>query len=83
MINANNSSNTSVIRANQNGILLRHAYIASNGSDVITYTIYDNKGRCTTYASNSRKNITQSWNRNYRNSRQYASPSGVNHRFMS
>ena len=75
------SFSTSTIRANQNGILYRHQYVDASGNDAVTYSIYDNKGQVTTYASSNRKNITRSWNRNYRNSRQYAAPSGVNHRY--
>lgn len=80
-MNYSNSTVSTVIRANQNGIMYRHCTIAQNGADLCTYSIYDNRGQCTTYAGTDRKNMTRNWNRNYRNSRQYSTSNGVNHRY--
>lgn len=80
-MNNYNANNTTVIRSNQNGILFRHCTITLNGADLCTYSIYDTRGQCTTYAGTDRKNMTRNWNRNYRNSRQFATANGVNHRY--
>lgn len=82
-MNSTPTSNTTTIRSNSNAVLFRHQYIDALGNDSVTYSIYDNRGQVTTYASDRRESITQTWNRNYRNSRQYVTPNGVNHRYMS
>ena len=70
------NSNTSVVRSNQNAIMTRTKY----GSDSF-YTIFDLQTQSNTYAGTL--NATKkAWNKYYRNSRQFVTKSGANHRYL-
>jgi hypothetical protein len=67
---------TTVVRSNQNGIMLR----VGAGTNA-TYTIFDLRTQSNTYTGTLNA-CKKAWNRHYRNSRQFVSGNGVNHRFM-
>jgi len=68
---------TTVVRSNQNGIMVR----VGNDTNA-TYTIFDLRTQSNTYTGTLNA-CKKAWNRHYRNSRQYVTPNGANHRYMS
>ena len=69
---------TQVVRSNQNAVMLR----VGNGSAANTvYTIFDLKSRTNTFTG-SLSGAKSAWNRKYKNSRQFVTKSGLNHRYM-
>jgi len=63
-----------IVRSNQNAIMSRH----TNG----TYSVFDVKKA--TYVTRGTLNACkQAWNKNYANSRQFVTPNGTNHRYLS
>ena len=70
---------TQVVRSNQNAVMLR----VGNGSAANTgYTIFDLKSRTNTFTG-SLSGAKSAWNRKYKNSRQFVTKSGLNHRYLS
>jgi len=71
------NSITNIVRSNQNAVMAR----VGNGSSAI-YTIFDLKTQSNTYTGTL--NATKkAWNKHYRNSRQFVTPNGSNHRYLS
>ena len=70
---------TSVVRSNQNAVMLR----VGNGSAANTvYTIFDLKSRSNSYTG-SLSGAKSAWNRKYKNSRQFVTKNGLNHRYLN
>jgi len=70
------NSLTTIVRSNQNATMIR----VGTGSSAI-YTIYDLNTQSNTYTGTL--NATKkAWNKHYRNSRQFVTKSGSNHRYM-
>ena len=70
---------TQVVRSNQNAVKIR----VGNGSAANTvYTIFDLKSRTNTFTG-SLSGAKSAWNRKYKNSRQFVTKSGLNHRYLS
>ena len=70
---------TQIVRSNQNAVMLR----VGNGSAANTvYTIFDLKSRTNTFTG-SLSGAKSAWNRKYKNSRQFVTKSGLNHRYLS
>ena len=70
------NSLTTIVRSNQNATMIR----VGTGSSAI-YTIYDLKTQSNTYTGTL--NATKkAWNKHYRNSRQFVTKSGANHRYL-
>jgi len=67
---------TTIVRSNQNAVMFR----VGNG-DPSFYTIFDLKSQSYTY-SGTLNACKKAWNRHYRNSRQFVTPNGANHRYM-
>jgi len=67
---------TTIVRSNQNAVMFR----VGNG-DSSFYTIFDLFRQSYTY-SGTLNACKKAWNRHYRNSRQFVTPNGVNHRYM-
>tara|TARA_R100000963_G_C4604901_1_gene77314 strand:+ start:385 stop:609 length:225 start_codon:yes stop_codon:yes gene_type:complete len=71
------NSITNIVRSNQNAVMAR----VGSGSSAI-YTIFDLKTQSNTYTGTL--NATKkAWNKHYRNSRQFVTPNGSNHRYLS
>ena len=69
---------TQIVRSNQNAVMLR----VGNGSAANTvYTIFDLKSRTNTFTG-SLSGAKSAWNRKYKNSRQFVTKNGLNHRYM-
>ncbi len=70
------NSITNIVRSNQNAVMAR----VGNGSSAV-YTIFDLKTQANTYTGTL--NATKkAWNKHYRNSRQFVTPNGSNHRYL-
>jgi len=70
------SSITNVVRSNQNAVMMR----VGNGSSAV-YTIYDLQERSNTYTGTLNA-CKKAWNKYYRNSRQFVTRNGANHRYI-
>lgn len=70
------SNISNVVRSNQNAVMLR---VGSTSSAV--YTIFDLKTQSNSYTGTLNA-CKKAWNRHYRNSRQFVTPNGANHRYM-
>ena len=69
---------TQIVRSNQNAVMLR----VGNGRAANTvYTIFDLKTRSNSFTG-SLSGAKSAWNRKYKNSRQFVTKSGSNHRYM-
>lgn len=62
-----------IVRSNSNGVMFR---IAKN-----LYTIYNVREKRYDLTGTG-DTVRKAWNRRYANSRQFATPNGVNHRFI-
>ena len=70
---------TQIVRSNQNAVMLR----VGNGSSANTvYTIFDLKSRSNSYTG-SLSGAKSAWNRKYKNSRQFVTKNGLNHRYLN
>jgi len=70
---------TQVVRSNQNAVMLR----VGNGSAANTvYTIFDLKTRSNSFTG-SLSGAKSTWNRKYKNSRQFVTKNGLNHRYLN
>ena len=69
---------TSVVRSNQNAVMLR---VGNGCASSAIYTIFELSSQTNTYTGTLNA-CKKAWNRNYRNSRQYVTPNGANHRYM-
>ena len=70
---------TQIVRSNQNAVMLR----VGNGSAANTvYTIFDLKSRTNTFTG-SLSGAKSAWNRKYKNSRQFVTKNGLNHRYLN
>jgi len=70
------NSITNIVRSNQNAVMAR----VGNSSSAV-YTIFDLKTQGNTYTGTL--NATKkAWNKHYRNSRQFVTPNGSNHRYL-
>ena len=67
---------SNVVRSNQNAVMLR---VGSTSSAV--YTIFDLKTQSNSYTGTLNA-CKKAWNRHYRNTRQFVTRNGANHRFM-
>jgi len=67
---------TNVVRSNQNAVMVR---VGDSTSAV--YTIFDLRTQSNTYTG-SLNAVKKAWNKHYRNSRQFVTKSGSNHRYM-
>jgi len=70
------NSITNIVRSNQNAVMAR----VGAGSSAI-YTIFDLKTQSNTYTGTLNA-VKKAWNKHYRNSRQFVTKSGSNHRYM-
>ena len=68
---------TSIVRSNQSAVMVR----VGSGSNAV-YTIFDLKSRTNTYTG-SLSGAKSAWNRKYKNSRQFVTKSGANHRSLN
>ena len=69
------NSITNIVRSNQNAVMVR---VGSSSQSV--YTIFDLKSSSNSYTG-SLAGAKSSWNRNYKNSRQFVAKG--NHRYLS
>ena len=67
---------SNVVRSNQNAVMLR---VGSTSSAV--YTIFDLKTQRNSYTGTLNA-CKKAWNRHYRNTRQFVTRNGANHRYM-
>ena len=70
------SNISNVVRSNQNAVMLR---VGTTSSAV--YTIFDLKSQTNTYTGTLNA-CKKAWNKHYRNSRQFVTRNGSNHRYM-
>jgi len=70
------SNISNVVRSNQNAVMLR---VGTTSSAV--YTIFDIKSQTNTYTGTLNA-CKKAWNKHYRNSRQFVTRNGANHRYM-
>ena len=70
------SNISNVVRSNQNAVMLR---VGTTSSAV--YTIFDLKSQTNTYTGTLNA-CKKAWNKHYRNSRQFVTRNGANHRYM-
>jgi len=71
------NSITNIVRSNQNAVMVR-----VGSSDSAVYTIFDLRTQSNTYTGTL--NATKkAWNKHYRNSRQFVTKSGSNHRYLN
>ena len=63
-----------VIRSSKRGIMTLH----TNG----TYSVFSNLSQSYVYRSSSLDAARAYWNRNFRLSRQFGTPNGVNHAYL-
>ena len=68
---------TKIVRSNQNAVMFR---IGNGSPDTAVYSIYDLSTQRHS-ATGSLNMVKKTWNRNYRNSRQFVSKG--NHRYMA
>ena len=68
---------TSIVRSNQSAVMVR---VGSDSNAV--YTIFDLKSRTNTFTG-SLSGAKSAWNRKYKNSRQFVTKSGLNHRYLN
>ena len=69
---------TQIVRSNQNAVMVR----VGNGSAANTvYTIFDLKTRSNSYTG-SLSGAKSAWNRKHKNSRQFVTKDGLNHRYL-
>ena len=69
---------TNIVRSNKNAVMVR---IGNGSASSAIYTIFDIKSQSNTYTG-SLSSVKMAWNAHYRNSRQFVTKSGLNHRFM-
>jgi|TARA_R100001132_G_C3184157_1_gene39222 hypothetical protein len=72
------SNISNIVRSNQNAVMIR---VGNGNSSTAIYTIYDLKTQGNTYTGTLNA-CKKAWNRHYRNSRQFVTPNGANHRYM-
>jgi hypothetical protein len=72
------SNISNIVRSNQNAVMIR---VGNGNSSTAIYTIYDLKTQDNTYTGTLNA-CKKAWNRHYRNSRQFVTPNGANHRYM-
>lgn len=72
------ATRTSIVRSNQNAVMFRNTNVVFGTS---TYSIFELSSQSHTYTGTLNA-CKKAWNRNYRNSRQYVTPNGANHRYM-
>ncbi len=70
------SSISNVVRSNQNAVMLR-----VGGTTSVVYTIFDLREQDNTYTGTLNA-CKKAWNKHYRNSRQFVTRNGANHRYM-
>ena len=63
-----------IIRSNKRGIMPLH----TNN----TYSVFSNRSQSYVYRSSSLDAARSFWNRNFRLSRQFGTPNGVNHAYL-
>ena len=68
----------SIVRSNQNAVMVR---VGNGCASSAIYTIFDLRTQTNTYTGTLNA-CKKAWNRHYRNSRQYVTPNGANHRYM-
>lgn len=72
------NNNTTIVRSNANAVMFRLSGANSNSA---VYFIQDVRTGSTTY-SGTLNACKKAWNRNYRNTRQFVTRNGLNHRYM-
>ena len=72
------SSISNIVRSNQNAVMLR---VGSKYGSRAVYTIFDIKTQTNTYTGTLNA-CKKAWNKHYRNSRQFTTPNGKNHRYL-
>ena len=63
-----------IIRSNKRGQMTLH----TNNS----FSVFDNRSQSYVYRSSSLDDARSFWNRNFRLSRQFGTPNGVNHAYL-
>ena len=69
---------TNIVRSNQNAVMLRVGAVMSSTA---IYTIFDLKEQTNTYTG-SLSSTKKAWNKHYRDSRQFVTKNGSNHRYL-
>ena len=69
---------TNIVRSNQNAVMLRVGAVMSSTA---IYTIFDLKEQTNTYTG-ALSSTKKAWNKHYRNSRQFVTKNGSNHRYL-
>jgi len=72
------SNISNVVRSNQNAVMLR---VGNGNASRAIYTIFDLKKQTNTYTGTLNA-CKKAWNKHYRNSRQFVTRNGANHRYM-
>ena len=72
------SNITNIVRSNKNAVMVR---IGNGSASSAIYTIFDTKTQTNTYTG-SLNTCKKAWNAHYRNSRQFVTRDGLNHRYM-
>ena len=72
------SSISNIVRSNQNAVMLR---VGNGNANTAIYTIFDLKTQTNSYTGTLNA-CKKAWNKHYRNSRQFVTPNGANHRYM-
>ena len=72
------SSISNIVRSNQNAVMIR---VGNGSATTAIYTIFDLKTQTNSYTGTLNA-CKKAWNKHYRNSRQFVTPNGANHRYM-
>ena len=72
------NSNTTIVRSNANAVMFR---LSGTNSSSAVYFIQDVRSGKMTY-SGTLNACKKAWNRVYRNTRQFVTRNGLNHRYM-
>ena len=72
------SSISNIVRSNQNAVMLR---VGNGSATSAIYTIFDLKAQTNSYTGTLNA-CKKAWNKHYRNSRQFVTPNGTNHRYL-
>jgi len=72
------SSISNIVRSNQNAVMIR---VGNGNATTAIYTIFDLKTQTNTYTGTLNA-CKKAWNKHYRNSRQFVTGNGSNHRYL-
>ncbi len=69
---------TNIVRSNQNAVMAR---IGNGSAESAIYTVFDLKSQTNT-CTGTLNACKKAWSKHYRNSRQFTTPNGKNHRYL-